>query len=143
MEIALVIGAIIAAIFFGIIIKEFWIKQQRGEIVVYRNVYDMFFNAIVYILPAVVFCIDKPSFDKPLCYVLLCIGFTIFMCVSAWDSNDTIGNKINASLVKIITGIEVPLTIVIILLVLALIFGGKDRDRRNRNNYNYNYRRKW
>ena len=103
------------------------------------NNYDLFFNAIVYILPALVFFIDKPGFNNVLCYVLLCIGFSIFMCVSAWDSNNTIGNKITASVIKIITGIEVPLVLVFILLTLLLIFGGKDRDRRNRNNYNNNY----
>ena len=139
MEIGLIVAGIILAIFFGILLKDFWERQQRGEIVIYRNNYDLFFNAIVYILPALVFFIDKPGFNNVLCYVLLCIGFSIFMCVSAWDSNNTIGNKITASVIKIITGIEVPLVLAFIILALLLIFGGKDRDRRNRNNYNNNY----
>ena len=146
MEIGLIVTGLILAIFFGILLKDFWERQQRGEIVIYRNNYDLFFNSIVFILPTLVFFIDKPGFNNVLCYILLCIGFSIFMCVSACDSNNTIENKVLASVIKIIIGIEVPLVLAFILLALLLIFGGKDRYRRNRNNYNYNYsnrRNRW
>ena len=140
MEIALIIGALILAIFFGILLKDFWERQQRGEIVIFRNNYDLFFNAIVYILPALVFFIEKPGFNNLLCYILLCIGFTIFMCISAWDSNYTTGEKITAAVIKIIAGIEVPLVLAFIVLLLLLIFGGKEsKNNRNRTNYNTNY----
>lgn len=125
-----IIAIIIFTILFAIIIKDSWQYQQRGEITIYRNIYDMFFNAIVYILPAIVFFIDKPWFNNTLCYVLLCIGFSVFMCVSAWDSNYTLGSKILASIIKIITGIETILVIIVVLLLLLLIFGGKG-DSRN------------
>ena len=132
MEIALIVGGIILVIFFGILIKDFWGRQQRGEIVIYRNNYDLFFNAIVYILPALVFFIEKPGFNNLLCYILLCIGFTIFMCISAWDSNYTVGEKITAAIIKIIIGIEVPILLAFIVFVILLIFGGKNSRRRNR-----------
>lgn len=147
MEIGIIVGIIILVIFFGILLKDFWDKQQRNEIIIYRNLYDLFFNCIVYVLPAIVFLIKKPGFDPLLCYVLLCIGFTIFMCISAWDTkeNDTTGKKIAAAIIKIVTGIEVPLVIIIVLALLALALGGKEEKRRRNNNssyYNYSSSRR-
>lgn len=139
MELGIIIACIIIAIFFGILLKDFWERQERGEIIIFRNNYDLFFNAIVYILPALVFFIDKPGFNNALCYILLCIGFSVFMCVSAWDSNITTGKKILASIIKIIAGIESVLVLALVLLLLLLLYGGKE----NKNNRRYNRRNRW
>jgi len=132
MTIGIIIALIIATIFFGIMIWEFWKLQAEGEITIYRNTYDLFFNAVVYILPAAVFFIEYPGFNNTVCYFSLCIGFSILMCVSAWDSNDSVFTKIVASIVKIITGIETILIIAVTLLLLLLLFSGMGNNK-NRN----------
>ena len=129
MTIGIIIALIVATIFFGMLLWEFWKYQENGEITIYRNGFDLFFNAIVYILPAAVFFIDNPGFNNVMCYWLLCIGFSVFMCISAWDSNDTTGTKILAGILKIITGIETILIIVIVLLLLLLAFGAKGGEK--------------
>lgn len=134
MEIAIIVTYILLTIFFGILIKDYYEKQKRGQIVIFKNSYDMFFNVIVYIAPAIIFFVEIENIDKLLCYILMCVGFTILLCISAFSSNNSLGKKITASIIKVITGIESIFVCVFILIILFLLF-----NKSNRRNDDYYY----
>ena len=72
---------IFVTIFLWLIIQAVWEMQNQNQITIIRNNFDLFFNIIIYILPAIIFLLDIPNLDPMTFYIIACLGLTFIMCM--------------------------------------------------------------